>query len=267
MKKTMNWMMAAILFCSLSVFTACSSDDDNKPASDLVDKIAGKWLYVEYDGKTAEQDEFSVTTFVKEGSELKAYITQSAKKYDLWVHNQPAEVEIGGNKITVTMHSGNVTTVEEMTDITVSDNDLCYTSRFTVYKNGEVFDDMQYRLRSIKVRDDYSQIFIGRWEGTITSDDPDFSPKPFCEEYLPNGTNIEYKLVNNQWVKVDVDYAEYFIDGNLLCTRWKYPGQEEERENDIFVSYDNGILVLKALLVHNGHLLYTYTNRMKKVVQ
>ena len=214
MKKTMNWMMAAILVCGLSVFTACSSDDDNKPASDLVDKIAGKWLYVEYDGKTAD-----------------------------------------------------VTTVEEMTDITVSDNDLCYTSRFTVYKNGEVFDDMQYRLRSIKVRDDYSQIFIGRWEGTITSDDPDFSPKPFCEEYLPNGTNIEYKLVNNQWVKVDVDYAEYFIDGNLLCTRWKYPGQEEERENDIFVSYDNGILVLKALLVQNGHLLYTYTNRMKKVVQ
>lgn len=262
----MNWMMAAILVCGLSVFTACSSDDDNKPASDLVDKIAGKWLYVEYDGKTAESDEFSVTTFVKEGSELKAYITQSAKKYDLWVHNQPAEVEIDGNKITVTMHSGNVTTVEEMTDITVSDNDLCYTSRFTVYKNGEVFDDMQYRLRSIKVRDDYSQIFIGRWEGTITSDEPGFEPQPFCEEYFSDGTNVEYQLIDGQWVEMETEYAEYFIDGNLLLTRWKYPGKEEERENCIIESYVDGIMTVKEAVESNDRI-YIHTNILKKIVQ
>jgi len=263
-KKMMNWVIAATLLCGASVFTACSSNDDNQAASHLIDDIVGKWLYIEYDGNIVETEESSVTTFVKEGSTLKAYISQSLKKYDLWVHNQPAEVKIDGNKITLTMHSGNVTTVEEMTDITVSDNDLRYTSKFTVYKNGKVIDDMQYRLGCTKVHDDYSKIIIGRWEGTITSDEPGYTPKSFCEEYLADGTNIEYELIDGQWVKVETDYAEYFVDGNLLCTRWKYPGQEEERENSIFVSYDNGIMIVKEVVVRNGHL-YTDTNTLKLV--
>ena len=29
MQKIMNWMIAAILICGASVFTACSSNDDN----------------------------------------------------------------------------------------------------------------------------------------------------------------------------------------------------------------------------------------------
>lgn len=35
-------------------------------------------------------------------------------------------------------------------------------------------------------------IVLGRWEGTVTSDDPDFTPYPICEKYLADGTNIEY---------------------------------------------------------------------------
>ena len=267
MKKRILWAFAAILtICSASVLTACSSDDDNQTDPKLVDNIVGKWLYVEYDEQTVETEESSVTTFVKEGSTLKAYISQSSKKYDLWVHNQPAEVKIDGNKITITMHSGNVTTVEEMTDITVNDNDLRYTSKYTVYKNEKVFDDMIYQLRCIKVKDDYSKIFIGRWEGTITSDEPGYTPRPFCEEYLTDGTNIEYELIDNQWVRVEADYAEYFIDGNLLCTRWKYPGKEEERENSIFASYDNGIMIIKEVVVRNDKL-YTETSTLRKVVK
>ncbi len=264
MKRVISWMIAAILICGASVFTACSSDDNNKLESDVIEKIVGKWLYVEYDGKPAVTEEFSVTTFVKEGSTLKAYITQSMQQYDLWVHNQPAEVTLDGKKITVTMHTGNVTTVEEMTDINIDDNNLRYTSRFTVYKDGVVVDDMRYKLRSVKVKDDYSKIFIGRWEGEITSDEPGYTPKPFCEEYLPNGTNIEYELVNNQWVAVDAEYAEYFIDGNLLCTRWKYPGQEEMRENSVFASYDNGTMIVEERVVRNGQL-YTEISKLQKV--
>ena len=83
MKKRILWAFAAILaICSASVFTACSSDDDNQTDPKLVDNIVGKWLYVEYDEQTVETEESSVTTFVKEGSTLKAYISQSSKKYD-----------------------------------------------------------------------------------------------------------------------------------------------------------------------------------------
>lgn len=89
--------------------------------------------------------------------------------------NQPADVKIDGNKVTVTMQAGNTTTVEEMTDITLTDTEFNYTSKFCVYKDGEMIDDMLYKLHCTKLYDDYSQIILGRWEGTITSDEPDTS--------------------------------------------------------------------------------------------
>jgi hypothetical protein len=233
---------------------------------ELEQKLVGKWLYWGYDGQIAETGESSVTTFVMEGSTLKAYITQSLQKYDLWVHNQPAEVKIDGNKVTVTMQSGNTTTVEEMTDITIDEDELAYTSKFTVYKDGEMVDDMVYQLHCTKCTDDYSQAILGRWEGTITSDEPGFEPQPFCEEYFSDGTNVEYQLIDGQWVEVEAEYAEYFIDGNLLLTRWKYPGKEEERENCIIESYVDGIMTVKEAVESNDRI-YIHTNILKKIVQ
>ena len=231
---------------------------------ELEQKLVGKWLYWGYDGQIAETGESSVTTFVMEGSTLKAYITQSLQKYDLWVHNQPAEVKIDGNKVTVTMQSGNTTTVEEMTDITIDEDELAYTSKFTVYKDGEMVDDMVYQLHCSKSTDDYSQTILGRWEGTITSDEPGFEPEPFCEEYFSDGTNVEYQLIDGQWVEMETEYAEYFIDGNLLLTRWKYPGKEEERENCI-IDVD-GIMTVKEAVESNDRI-YIHTNILKKIVQ
>ena len=233
---------------------------------ELEQKLVGKWLYWGYDGQIAETGESSVTTFVMEGSTLKAYITQSLQNYDLWVHNQPAEVKIDGNKVTVTMQSGNTTTVEEMTDITIDEDELAYTSKFTVYKDGEMVDDMVYQLHCSKSTDDYSQTILGRWEGTITSDEPGFEPEPFCEEYFSDGTNVEYQLIDGQWVEMETEYAEYFIDGNLLLTRWKYPGKEEERENCIIESYVDGIMTVKEAVESNDRI-YIHTNILKKIVQ
>ena len=28
-------------------------------------------------------------------------------------------------------------------------------------------------------------------------------------------------------MELETEYSEYFIDGNLMCARWKYPGKEE----------------------------------------
>ena len=180
--------------------------------------------------------------------------------------SQKRAFKIDGNKITVTMKSGNTTTVEEMTDITINGDDLNYTSKFTVYMDGKMVDDMLYKFHYTKVKDDYSKILIGRWEGTVTSDEPGFEPQPFCEEYLSNGTIVEYQLIDGQWVEVEAEYAEYFIDGNLLFTRWKYAGKEEERENCIIESYADGILTVKEVVDYDNHI-YTYTNTLKKIVQ
>ena len=54
------------------------------------------------------------------------------------------------------MQVGDVTTVEEMTNITVSGDDLRYTCKYTVMKNGEVIDALRpYQLHCVKVHDDY----------------------------------------------------------------------------------------------------------------
>ena len=266
MRKMSKWVFAAILvICGTSVFTSCTTNDDNPVIDNLAEKLVGKWLYIECDGALVETDESSVTTFVMEGSALKAYTSQSNKDYDVWIQNLPTEVTMNGNKLTLTMHVGDRTSVEELTDIVVSGDDLRYTSKCTVLQNGEVIVTMEpQRLRCVKVHDDYSKsIFYGRWEGTVTSDEPGFTPISFCEEYLPDGTNIEYEYIDGQWVELETEYSEYFIDGNLMCTRWKYPGMEELRANAVLVSYVDGILTIKQKVAIDGHL-YTETCTLTK---
>ena len=266
-KRIMQWVLAATLIISgTSTFTSCSSDDDNPAQTDpsLAQSLVGKWLYVEADGEVVETEESSITTYVMEGSALKAFTTMSQLKYDLWACNQPTEVKIDGDKVTLTMQVGDVTTVEEMTDITISGNDLRYTCNYKILKNGELLYKYDtYKLHCVKVHDDYSQIIIGRWEGTITSDEPGFVPQPFCEEYLADGRNIAYNIIDGQWVQEEPEYGEYFVDGNLMITRWKLSGHDEERQNCIIESYANGTLIIKEVVVR-GDKLYTETSTLYK---
>lgn len=266
MKKIFTMLAAILTLCGTSVFSSCSKDKEDNTS--LAEKLVGKWLYLEADGEKVETEESTVSTFVMEGSTLKGYISISMKQYDLWAYRQPIEVAIDGDKMTLTMHQGDITTVEELSDITITGEEMSYTSTYTVTRNGQVINDdtKPYRLRCVKVHDDYSQIIIGRWEGSYISDEPGSEPVPFCEEYLADGTFIGYTLVDGQWVPEVADYTQYFVDGNLMCTRWKEPGSEEERENCIFASYENGILTVKEVVEHNGHL-YTETSTLTKVTQ
>ena len=55
MRKIMNWVLAATLICGASVFTSCSSNDDNpvnpvEPDLNVAEKIIGKWMLAENDG-------------------------------------------------------------------------------------------------------------------------------------------------------------------------------------------------------------------------
>jgi len=252
-----------ILAAVTMTFVACKKENkDNSPVNptpSIAEQIVGKWIYIEADGAMVETAESSVTTFVMEGSTLKAYTSISLQEYGLWAYKQPTDVLVEGNKLTLTMQKGDITTVEEMTDITVNGDDLSYTSKYKILQGGEVIlDEPTYRLRCTKVRDDFSQIIVARCEGTITSDEPGFEPVPFCVEYLADGTLIAYQLVDEQWQPVETDFAEYFVDGTLLCTRWQYTGSTEQRLNVICRSFVDGTLVTQQIADRDGHL-YTYT--------
>lgn len=261
MKKFLSLVLAATIICGAMVFTSCSKKDDNKVA----DQIIGKWLNVESAGLKLTSDILSVSTFVKEGSGYKCYYSISMAEYDVWFYKKQANVTVDGDKIMVTLNVDDVTTVEEMTDITVDGDDLYYNGKTTLYINGEEIASYgPCQEHYVKVNEDFSQIIIGRWEGTITSDEPGYEPKPFCKKYLADGTNIDYKLIDGEWVEVETEYAEYFVDGNLLCTRWQYPGHEEERENSVFASFANDTLIVKEVVLRNGNL-YTETSTLTKV--
>lgn len=260
MKKSRLWLLASILICGAMTFSSCSKDKDN-----VAEKIIGKWLNVESAGLPLTADILSVSTFVKEGSGYKCYYSISEADFDVWFYKKQADVTVDGNTIMVTLNVDDITTVEEMTDITVNGDDLYYIGKTTLYIHGEEIASYgPCQEHYVKVNEDFSEIVIGRWEGTVTSDEPGFTPYPICEKYLANGTNIEYELIDGQWVEVATEYAEYFVDGSLLCTRWQYPGCEEERENSVLVSYSNDTLIAKEVVLRNGNL-YTETSTLTKV--
>ena len=75
MKRLMLWVMAAILICGATVFTACGNDDKPVVSDDkLAEKLIGKWMISDIDGRSALTDEKEVITFV---SPTKAYVSRS----------------------------------------------------------------------------------------------------------------------------------------------------------------------------------------------
>lgn len=78
------------------VFVSCTKDKKETPVvptPTIAEQIVGKWLYIECDDNLVPTNGISTTSFVMEGSTLKAYISQSVDKYELWAYNQPADVD------------------------------------------------------------------------------------------------------------------------------------------------------------------------------
>lgn len=266
-QKISLWAIAVALICGTSVFTSCSSDIDDNPVDNnrLAEELVGKWLFVESDGEEVLTEEASVTTFVMEGSMLKAYFSISLKDYGLWVFKQPVAVSIDGTDVTLTMQADDMTVEEKMTGITVSGDELRYTSlHTTIMRDGQVIASWgPNQVRCTKVYNDYAPIMIGHWEGTFISDEPGALPETLCEDYYADGTSKEYVLVDGQWVVDETEYTEYFVDGNLLFTRWKYDGSEEERENCIIESFVGNTMILRQIVEEDGKRV-TYTTTTKR---
>ena len=44
MRKMIQWVMAVILICGASVFTACTSENNDNPVPGVDSKIVGNWF-------------------------------------------------------------------------------------------------------------------------------------------------------------------------------------------------------------------------------
>jgi len=275
MKKYLNWMLAAILICGASVFTSCSSNDDNpvkpvEPDLNVAEKIIGKWMLAENDGETALTNEKAVVTFL---SATKAYQSVSRVNYDetvpKWRAKEECDMTIDGNTVTLLSHSSNIDKVFTLNIKSIDDNNMSCNFKLVVMKDGEVYNTVEDTRIYRRVTADYSADIIGMWEGYSTGEEgSEFDDgENHRWEYMTDGSFNYFHKVDGQWQISDDDYADYFVDGNLLCTRWKNAGagNEEHREWWEIESIENGVMKWKALRQKEDGTTYTATFEMKKI--
>ena len=270
----MNWVLAATFICGASVFTSCTASDNPaqpaEPDLNVAEKIIGKWITAESDGKAMPTNEKVVLDFV---STTEAYVSlsiQDRTAEDIpWRDREESDVEINGNDV-ILFHSPkpgmNVTVdlhVESITDAT-----LIAKRIVTIRQDGGLVKSTENIIRYEKLNVDYRNAICGMWEGMSTgAEGSEFDDgENHRWEYMTDGS-FNYFHKNDLWQISDDEYADYFVAGNLLCTRWKNAGEgnEEHREWWEIESIENGVMKWKALRLREDGSTYTATFEMKKI--
>ena len=262
-------MLAAILICGASVFTACTSNEDNpapQPDINLAEKIVGKWMVAELDGKPCPTNLKTVITF---DSPTKAHGSLSDFYSKSWSDEVQADVKIDGNKMTITAKEDDHTThVLNVTVSSITDEDMVLSSDWAVLVDGkEVYHEAYGKERWERVMKDYEAGFLGMWEGKVTRDLSDETNDELHRwECNAGGTYSFFDLVDNKWVEVPRYLADYFVDGVLLCTRWQDTKDSEEmREWWEIESIKDDVFKATALRVREDGSTYTATFQMTRV--
>ena len=262
-----QWVMAATLICGASVFTACSSNDDNPAQSDLnlSEKIIGKWMVEELDGEACPTNWKTVLTFV---SPTKAYGSLSDFFSMSWNVKVLADVTIDGNKVSVVSKDGNTSNVLDCTILSITEDEMLMSSDWNVYVDGtSVQHEVYGKERYARITSDFQNDILGTWEGKVTSAEDEHTDGELHRwEYKADGTYVYYNKEGAEWVANNDVLAEYFVDGTLLCTRWKKTADSEElREWWEIESIKDGVMKWKALRQREDGTTYTATFEMTKV--
>lgn len=236
-KRVFQWVLAAILtICGTSVFTACTTDNaDNavKPIDNLSQKLIGKWITADLDGKPAVTNRKSVYTFV---SANKAYSSASfspKEKDSYWLDLLESDVVISGNKVTLTNHPDeHETGVEEFIITDITDSEFNANQKVILTVDGKVTLSADFVTRYTKVNQDYSKDILSIWECTGLTGGETFNDANARLEFLKDGTYKYYqKNTAKEWEEVTTrEIQQYIVDGNFLATRWKNKGEDELRE-------------------------------------
>ena len=261
-------MMAAILVCGASVFTSCSDDKDSD-IDDLSEKIIGKWIVADVNGKDTPTNEKSVLTFV---STTKAYksasILSNTDWITRWIDKLESDVVINGNKVTLTNHSSeNQMAIEEYIISDINDNEFTANKKTSVWVDGQKKAERESVVHFTKVTTDYSEAILGMWEGHVTSEQGSAfdDGEDHKWEYKNDGNFVYYiQDEGGNWIaNPGQTLSEYFVDGTLLCTRW-VNGGIENREWWEIASIKDGVMKWTALRQKEDGSTYVATFEMKK---
>ena len=196
---------------------------------DIEKNIIGKWIVTDWDNQHALTNEKYLINFT---SDAKAYVSASfLKSGGDFVNSGVADFDIRDNIVTITSHPDEYTTVvDEYTIIAINADEFTADPKVVITVNGTETLDDEEPIRFIKINDNFSEDILGTWEGRCTSEGSVFDDgQDHRWEYKADGTYVYYSKDGEDWVPSDNTLNEYFVDGNLLCTRWM-EGDEENRE-------------------------------------
>ena len=264
-----NYLLMAATVCGISLAVAsCTSKDDNPATPDLnlSEKIIGKWMLTEIDGQPMPTNGKSIYTFV---STTKAYMSASfamSPNMDaLWSDKTEADIVISGNKVTLTIHSDeHHSAVQEFTVTAINGNEFIANRKGTIMVDGNVVSSTEQIVRFVKVAD-YRDAIVGTWQGRCTSEGSVFDDgQEHRWQYNADGTYVYYVKDGNNWVPYATNTLnEYFVDGNLLCTRWIDNGVENREWWEITIT--DGKMNWTALRQNTDGTTFTATFEMEKV--
>ncbi len=261
-------MLSAIIICGASVFTSCSKEDNPvTPDLNVAEKIIGKWITAESDGKALPTNEKIVFDIV---SPTEAYVSLSIQDRTAedtpWRDREEVDVEIIGNDV-ILSHSPKpgMTVMVELYIDSITDATLIAKRTVTIRQDGGLVKSTENMIRYEKLDKDYSADIVGIWEGQISSEQDTYGDGlQHRWEYKADGTYVYYVKDGDNWVPSANTLNEYFVAGKLLCMRWVNAGTELREWWEI-ESIENGVMKWKALRQREDGTTYTASFEMKKV--
>ena len=285
--KFFQLMLAALVVCTAMVFTSCSSDDKDSDIDDLSEKIIGKWMLADIEGQSAQTNWKEVITFV---SSTKAYVSksfarpenvdskQSPKPEGMsgtpgWSNYVECDVTIEGDTVILASEGPNGSKIVNKYLIkSISASKFsCEVIHVGMVpppdgeKGGDNDKNKKQTRRYERITEDYSAAIIGTWQGRCTSEGSVFDDgQEHRWQYKADGTYVYYVKDGDNWVPYEGNTLnEYFVDGNLLCTRWIDLGQENREWWEITINGNK--MNWTALRENPDRTTFTATFEMTKV--
>ena len=259
------------LMMSISLVGCEKENTQVEPDRDVANKIIGKWIIAESDSKVLPTNEKVVLDFV---SATEAYeslsFTETTNGGTPWSVRDDVDVDIVGNDIILTHNPEPGTTVVVNIHVNaITGTTLIGKRNITLRKDGGLVRSEESMIRCKKLDMDYSTKILGLWEGKMTSEQSAFDDgQEHRWEFKDDGSFVFYiKNDKGIWEAKDDEYAEYFVAGNLLCTRWKNTGEGsvENREWWEIATAGNKSMVWTALRENADGSQYTAAFSMEKV--
>ncbi len=214
--------------------------------------IRGKWMNVEVDGVASLTDEKSVTTILTlDRGAVSASVYGMPGMETVWSQLEEVDVEIQDNLVTLINHpDANSVFTAELFITSINAQEMQAIVTLTLTENGKVVGSGTSSVLYEKVTERFGKAIVGVWEGRMTEGKSAYDDGEYHRwEYLEDGTFNFYRKVGDtgSWEKVADEFAEYFVDGRLLCTRWQNVGAEECREWWEIRSIENDTMIWTAL--------------------